>query len=367
VAPAAVAPAAVALDGAKPSKRARRKSAKLEKRESGATKRAHKREVRAASHALALRSQSARRWRVRHVVALVAAPLAVLAAGTFAVYQLTRPASVMVPNVVDRDVFTAADTLKKAGFQVDSVLAHDPRPAGIVLAQAPRRGVEIDEGSHVTITISDVVATMPDTVGANVEDALASLRNAGFIDVSVVDDYRDDFSPGTVVGSTPSAFAESSKTEPVQVVVARDPHVTLPNLAGVDQATATTRLQQLGLVVAVKNATSRSVAEGVVISSSPGAERVVVRGSTVTLTVSSGPKQVTVPYVVGESADDAYDELDDAGFDVAVTTTPVSSGRVGDVVAQDPPGGRLAEGATVTITVGSRQSSSQSSGPGSGR
>jgi serine/threonine-protein kinase len=319
--------------------------------------------MRAANHALALRSKTARRWHTRHVVALVAAPLAVLAAGTFAVYQLTRPASVAVPNVVDRDVFTAADTLKKAGFQVDSVLAHDPRPAGIVLAQAPRRGVEIDEGSHVTITISDVVATMPDTVGSDVEDALASLRNVGFIDVSVVDDYRDDVSPGTVVGSTPSAFAESSKTEPVQVVVARDPHVTLPNLGGTDQATATARLQQLGLDVAVKNSTSRSVAEGIVISTSPGAERVVVRGSTVTLTVSSGPKQVTVPYVVGESADDAYDELDDAGFNVAVTTTPVSSGRVGDVVAQDPSGGRLAEGATVTISVGSRQAS----GPGSGR
>jgi eukaryotic-like serine/threonine-protein kinase len=192
-------------------------------------------------------------------------------------------------------------------------------------------------------------------MGADADIALASLRNVGFIDVTLVDDYRDDYDPGTVVGSTPSAFAEASKAEPVQVVVARDPNVALPNLVGVDQATATTKLEQLGLVVAVKNATSRSTAAGLVVSTSPSADKTVRRGATVTLTVSSGPKLVTVRSVVGWSADDAYDELDGEGFTVAVTTTPVSGDRVGDVVAQDPPGGKLAEGATVTVTVGVRR------------
>jgi serine/threonine-protein kinase len=346
----AVAPPEPAL-----GRRASRKLQKRKRRENTASKRAHKRATRAAEHALALRSKSARRWRTSHLVALIAAPLAMLAAGAFGIYQLTRPASVAVPDVVDRDVFTAADTLKKAGFQVDSVLAHDPRPAGIVLAQFPRRGVEIDEGSHVTIKISDVVATIPDIVGTDADSALGSLRNAGFGDVTVVDDYRDDYEPGTVVGSTPAAFSEASKAQPVQLVVARDPNVTLPNLVGVDQATATAKLDQLGLVVAVKNATSRSTAPGLVMSTSPSADRTVRRGSTVTLTVSSGPKLVTVRYVVGWSSEDAYDELDGEGFTVAVTTTPVGSDRVGDVVAQDPPGGKLAEGATVTITVGVRR------------
>jgi serine/threonine-protein kinase len=359
--PAAPPPEPVLVDAppeATTGRRAARKLEKRQRRENTASKRAHKREARAAQHALALRSKSARRWRLRHVLALVAAPIAVLAAGAFALYELTRPASVVVPDVVDSDVFTAADRLKRAGLEVDSVLAHDPRPAGVVLAQFPRRGVEIDEGSHVTITISDVVATIPDIVGDDVDNALAALRNVGFIDVTVVDDYRDDYEPGTVVGSTPSGFAEASKREPVELMVARDPRVTVPNLVGVDQATATTRLEQLGVVVGVKHATSRSTAEGLVISSSPGADRVVMRGSTVTLTVSTGPKLVTVPYVVGYDADDAVDDLEDAGFTVAVTTTAVSSGGdVGEVVAQDPPGGRLAEGATVTVTVGVRQSS----------
>ncbi|MEX1008534.1 MAG: protein kinase, partial [Acidimicrobiia bacterium] len=207
--------------------------------------------------------------RTRHLVAIMSAPLVLVACGAFAYYELTRPPAVQVPNVVDRDVFTAADTLQKAGFRVDSIVADNPRPGGVVFAQSPRRGHVVDQGSTVTITISDGVATMPDVIGANVDDALASVRRVGFVDVQVVDDYRDDLDPGTVVGTTPVPYSDASKAEPVNVVVARDPHVTVPNLVAVDEATATTTLQQLGLVAAVKTASSRTVGAGLVISAIP--------------------------------------------------------------------------------------------------
>ena len=185
------------------------------------------------------------------------------------------------------------------------------------------------------------------------------MRQVGFINLPVTDDFRDDVEPGTVVSVTPPAYSEASKTEPVSVSVARDPHVTVPNLVGTDQGTATNNLQQLGLVVAVKNGSSSTVPAGNVISVSPGADRVLVRGDTVTLTVSTGPKQVKVPYVVGWSADDAQDELEDAGFAVAIATTPVANSQVGDVITQNPPGGQAPEGSTVTITVGVRQAVKQ--------
>ena len=107
-------------------------------------------------------------------------------------FWLARPDSVAVPNVVHRDVFTAASTLKKAGFEVDSIVTDNPRPGGVVLAQTPRRGLKADEGSTVTITISDIVATVPEVVGTPVDDTLAALRHVGFVNVQVTDDYRDD-------------------------------------------------------------------------------------------------------------------------------------------------------------------------------
>jgi beta-lactam-binding protein with PASTA domain len=93
----------------------------------------------------------------------------------------------------------------------------------VVFAQSPARGNVVDKGSTVTITISDVVATLPDVVGSDVDTALAAIHRLGFVDVQVVDDYRDDFDPGTVVGTKPVAFSNASKAGPVQVVVAAVP------------------------------------------------------------------------------------------------------------------------------------------------
>jgi serine/threonine-protein kinase len=93
-----------------------------------------------------------------------------------------------------------------------------------------------------------------------------------------------------------------------------------------------------------------------VIKTSPGTDQTVVRGDTITLTVSSGPKQVNVPVVLRWDRDDAVSEIEDRGFAVNVLTAVVTSGGdVDTVVAQDPPGGKAAEGSTITITIGVRK------------
>ena len=143
------------------------------------------------------------------------------------------------------------------------------------------------------------------------------------------------------------------KSEPLELVVAADPHVDVPNVVGLDQATATAQLQGLGLEVAVQNASSRSQAPGQVLKTSPGTGETLTRGDTVTLTVSTGPRQVNVPAVVGADRDDAVSSLEDRGFAVVVSTVGVtSSDQVDTVLAQNPAGGQASEGSTVTITVG---------------
>jgi serine/threonine-protein kinase len=105
----------------------------------------------------------------------------------------------------------------------------------------------------------------------------------------------------------------------------------------------------------VQTASNKSAAAGQVLKSSPGNGATVVRGDTVTLTVSSGPKQVNVTAVIGEDRDSAISDLEDGGFTVRVVTAPVTSNRQADkVLAQSPAGGTAPEGSTVTITVGVR-------------
>ncbi|MFD1828943.1 Stk1 family PASTA domain-containing Ser/Thr kinase [Streptomyces desertarenae] len=83
----------------------------------------------------------------------------------------------------------------------------------------------------------------------------------------------------------------------------------------------------------------------------PGEGQEVDEGSTITLIMSKGPSEVEVPDVVGDSADDAEQALQKAGFEVK-REIEVSDRQAGSVLEQDPAGGGKAKpGSTVTITV----------------
>jgi serine/threonine-protein kinase len=302
-------------------------------------------------------SKPARTWKARHWAVILAAPLVLIVGGAIAYAKLTEHAPIVaVPDVVDRDVFSAASILGNAGFDVDSVAADSSRPGGTILDQDPTNGKKLEQGSTVTLTVSRVHATVPYVAGMSEGDARAALARKGFTNIKPTPDYRDDVDVGTVMRTNPGAGLQADKGAALEVAVAADPHLELRDVVGVDQGTATNLLQGDGLVVAVQTASSKTRPAGTVLRSSPGAGTTVVRGDTITLTVSSGPKQVSVDSMVGKSSDDAVSDLEDAGFAVQVATAPVSSGRQDDtVLAQSPAGGTAPEGSTVTITVGTRR------------
>jgi serine/threonine-protein kinase len=296
-----------------------------------------------------------RTWKVRHWLVILAAPLLVVGGGIFAYARLTAPASVRVPDVVDLDVFHAAASLKEANLDVDASSATSPRPGGVVLHQSPAAGRMLHEGSKVTLTVSSSQALVPDVTTKDVEVAKRQLAARGLANVEITPDYRDDVDPGTVMRTDPAAYSTARKADPLELVVAADPHVNVPSVVNHDQASATSALQAVGLDVAVQTASSRTVPVGSVIKSSPGADATAVRGDTVTITVSSGPKQVKVPSRVTRDADDAESDLEDAGFVVNVVTTPVTgASQDGKVIAQSPSSGTAPEGSTITLTVGAR-------------
>jgi serine/threonine-protein kinase len=202
------------------------------------------------------------------------------------------------------------------------------------------------------LTISKTDATVPDVSMLDIETAKGRLRAKGLSNVAVIPDYRDDVDSGTAIRTNPAAFLRARKADVLQVFVAADPHVHVPNVVGVDQASATSQLQALGLDVEVQNATSKTRPAGEVLKASPSSGQTLVRGDTVTLTVSSGPKMVTVPDVRGADRHDAAGELEDRGFHVAFVSVAATADQVDTVIGQDPVGGPVAEGSTITLTVG---------------
>lgn len=302
-----------------------------------------------------------REWKTRHWVAVLAAPLLLIVGSVVAYAKITEHAPIVaVPDVVDRDVFSAAAAMQRSGFEIDAVFVDSPRPGGIILKQSPANGEQREQGTAIRLTVSRTTATVPDVVDRTVNDARAALARRGLLNLAIAPDYRDDVDPGTVMSMSPAAYLKAKKSEPVELVVAADPHLQVRNVVGLDQATATAQLQTDGLEVAVRTASSKSAPAGQVLRSSPGADETVLRGDTVTLTVSSGPRLVNVPPIVGWDRGDAISELEDRGFAVTVVTAPSSRSADGTVLAQDPAGGRAPEGSTVTVTIGVRSSTRSS-------
>jgi hypothetical protein len=103
---------------------------------------------------------------------------------------------------------------------------------------------------------------------------------------------------------------------------------------------ARTTLQQAGFEVSSTSAPSDSTPEGIVSDQSPDGGTQASKGSTVTITISSGPSTTTVPDEVGQDKQVAIDDLKANGFKVDVQNVACGDPNQDNIVQdQDPAGG----------------------------
>ncbi|RYB95547.1 serine/threonine-protein kinase [Nocardioides oleivorans] len=87
-------------------------------------------------------------------------------------------------------------------------------------------------------------------------------------------------------------------------------YTTTPGVLTLDEAAATSKLEDAGLDVAIGDpAYSENVDPGLVISTDPGPGGKVLSGGTVTLVLSLGPERYDVPDLAGRTEDQAQDAL----------------------------------------------------------
>jgi serine/threonine-protein kinase len=128
----------------------------------------------------------------------------------------------------------------------------------------------------------------------------------------------------------------------------------VPGLADQPQQAAMATLAHDGLHGNVTYDYDDTVKAGDVVKSSPGANRPVLRGGTVTIVVSKGPRPVAVPDETGLTPDAATSRLEAAGFSVGIAPDKAFSETVdeGEVASQTPavqqPGGLV----TLTVSKG---------------
>jgi beta-lactam-binding protein with PASTA domain/tRNA A-37 threonylcarbamoyl transferase component Bud32 len=132
------------------------------------------------------------------------------------------------------------------------------------------------------------------------------------------------------------------------------PQVTVPNVVGKPLARAIDILNRRELDPQPVDVASRRPV-GTVLRQDPPAQEVVDEGSTVRLFVSAGPRQTTVPDLIGRTNEEAEQLLEESGLVLGITTRePSDEFDEGVVIAQDPAADESADrGSEVDITVSS--------------
>ncbi|MEO6496367.1 MAG: Stk1 family PASTA domain-containing Ser/Thr kinase [Solirubrobacteraceae bacterium] len=198
------------------------------------------------------------------------------------------PGDRQIPNVEGLTRREARRVLDKAGFEIKERKEETSEVArGLVIRSQPGAGTRLEIGSVVEITISDGPpdVDVPDVTGRPLEEARATLRDAGF-EVTTTDKETTDEEPGTVLTQTPSG-GKAPEGSAVALTVARGPERTaVPDGLGETESDALRILQDAGFRVSPEKQVVEDLTQNeVVLDQAPAGGTAAKPGDTVTITV----------------------------------------------------------------------------------
>ncbi len=204
---------------------------------------------------------------------------------------------VTVPTVVNLPVDQATPLLVNAGFKVNRLdLPNDKVEAGRVFDQDPKGQASADDGSTVTISVSQGVGDtdVPNVVNATEVAAKTQLANVGFVPITN-QQASDTIQKGLVISQTPNAGQKAAKGSNVTIVVSTGKQaVEIPDVAGMSAVSAANKLDQAGFKSSTKNEFSNDVPKGKVIGTDPDAgSKADPSTITIVILVSNGPETTT--------------------------------------------------------------------------
>jgi eukaryotic-like serine/threonine-protein kinase len=268
---------------------------------------------------------------------------------------LTAAETKEVPRVVGKQLLQARDILEHDGFAVEESRVRSEAPFDQVVDQDPNPRAKADEGSTVVLEVSGGPGTVrvPTVRGLPQAVAIEALDKR---DLKATVDRRpsESIEKGIAIRTVPAAGEQVDRGERIQLFVSSGPEqVEVPDVTGLSRDSAEDLLTKAGLEPAVEEKESEEP-EDDVISQNPAAGTEVDRGSTVTITVSTGIETVSVPNVVGLSRRDALSQLREVGLVAAPRETDVTDPSQDGVVTDQRPaaGIEIEKGKQVVIMVG---------------
>ncbi len=200
-----------------------------------------------------------------------------------------------VEEAENRDDVAGIFEIREVGSEPSSKYSE-----GRIVRQDPDAGETRKGGGliiQVWVSAGEDVGEMIDVTNMTVAQANVALRSLiEQYDLTVEareedEQYSDELDAGYIISTTPAEGEALKQGDTIYLVVSKGPEqVTLPSFVGQQVDTVTSQSSTLGLNFTIVE-TPDDAPKGQIIDQNPAATTSVDKGSTVTLTVSSGPQE----------------------------------------------------------------------------
>ncbi|MEI7476447.1 MAG: Stk1 family PASTA domain-containing Ser/Thr kinase [Actinomycetes bacterium] len=195
---------------------------------------------------------------------------------------------------------------------------------------------------------------VPSIVGASLDEANAALTPLGLSSEVTEKRFDEEIAAGKILESDPSGGGKVDTGGVVKLVISKgQERYVIPVLTGLTPEVAIKTLTNQPLKSAgIAEEFNSTIPKGLVISSNPSNGQKVKRDTPVTILVSKGVEEIAFTTYVGQSGDQAQNELTDAGFNVESSFAYSETIAAGAVISQTPAGLVSApKGSTITLVV----------------
>ena len=200
--------------------------------------------------------------------------------------------------------------------------------------------------------VQEAMVQVPELVDVPRNDAVRELEGLGF-SVSVMEEPNPDIKRGNVISTNPAAGSELKRGTQITLAVSSGKEMTdVPDVTNLTTEEAVEELKNAGLELnpSVRRETSDNIPEGVILAQQPAGGTQIAKGSRITITVSSGPRMVQVPSLVGLNVEQATATL--SSLQLRSTVTRVDSAKPeGEVLAVAGENTDVETGTTVELRV----------------
>lgn len=227
----------------------------------------------------------------------------------------------------------------------------DEFEAGKVMEQFPSKDADILVDSRIVLTISPGPEqfTLDNYVGMTYQETLTKLTSLG-LTVTKNEIYDDSIAVGSVISTVPEAGSSVQKGTEIIVVVSKGMElVSVPNLINSTEEEAKQAILQAGLVVGeISYSASNEYEQGRVKYQSYSFGTEVKPGTTVDLSISSGPEVIQKPTTpptptptptpeVTPEPEDSNEEEEDTTYvgSITIQNSPFSADQEGGQIILD--------------------------------